>query len=568
MNKVADKIMPKEIAKIAPYLSMVAPFMGIPMGMFGGMAGGLGLQALSDAKTYGKVNYGKLALQAAMQGMAKSAKAGKATTGEKAFMRGNVTPGADVPGANVGGWDPSGEIASRSPHFAASTYGDLAAPTAGMNAAQGLASANPDAFKAFKASDAFTKPGWTSMEGLKSNFGDMVTTAGRKMYNPINFSDGLSGITGSLLEKGRIGQAMALGLPLSLYAGMDATDKFKMAGGAGTGGGAVNQNALTQSNYDLANLYGQNAGYTQDEINTIYGPTGAMYGGEYNEIQGDPNQWTRRQFPGTNYPIHTTHPNPWEYAKDGGRIGYKDSDPEGVQPEGEGMLFVEPPMDADGREIVRDPSEMGIGSMALEAIGNLIRGADFDEGGYSFPRHPNKIRKSIYDLIGLGPSNYPGFDDLTEFYQERANGGRVGLAGGGGPEWGSYKDWLESSDLLEKYPELEGMTPDEQQNFLEGIGLLRANGGRIHKNIGGVMNAPAFTTPGQPMMPPQNTQWDGRTGGFMPMGAKPRADDVPAMLSKDEFVMTRDAVKGMGGGDPNVGAQKMYDLMNSLEARV
>ena len=57
-------------------------------------------------------------------------------------------------------------------------------------------------------------------------------------------------------------------------------------------------------------------------------------------------------------------------------------------------------------------------------------------------------------------------------------------------------------------------------------------------------------------------------GGFIPMGAKPKADDVPAMLSKDEFVMTRDAVKGMGGGDANVGAQRMYDLMNQLEAKV
>jgi len=540
MNKVADKIMPKEIAKIAPYLSMVAPFMGIPMGMFGGMAGGLGLQALSDAKTYGKVNYGKLALQAAMQGMAKSAKAGKATTAEKAFMRGNVTPGADVPGANVGGWDPSGEIASRSPHFAASTYGDLAAPTAGMNAAQGLAAANPDAFKAFKASEAFTKPGWTDMAGLKSNFGDMVTTAGRKMYNPLNFNDGLSGIGGSLLEKGRLGQAAALGVPLSLYAGMDATDKFKMAGGAGTGGGSVNQNALTQSNYDLANLYGQNAGYTQDEINTIFGPTGAMYGGEYNEIQGDPNEWTRQQFPGTNYPIHTTQPDPWgyiNYAKDGGRIGYADGPgPQGIQ--------VDPYAEAPAQgSFLGDPEfskrTQEANAEALEELIRMYQNAEMGEGV-----------------------------DLDQLLLGKANGGRIGLAGGGGPEWGSYKDWLESSDLLEKYPELEGMTPDEQQNFLEGIGLLRANGGRIHKNIGGIMNAPAVTAPGQPMMPPQGTQWDGRQGGFMPMGAQPKADDVPAMLSKDEFVMTRDAVRGMGGGDPNVGAQKMYDLMNNLEAQV
>ena len=55
-------------------------------------------------------------------------------------------------------------------------------------------------------------------------------------------------------------------------------------------------------------------------------------------------------------------------------------------------------------------------------------------------------------------------------------------------EWGSYKDWLESSDLLEKYPELENMSPEEQQNFLESIGLLRAKGGRVGYMGGGIMN--------------------------------------------------------------------------------
>ena len=52
------------------------------------------------------------------------------------------------------------------------------------------------------------------------------------------------------------------------------------------------------------------------------------------------------------------------------------------------------------------------------------------------------------------------------------------------------------------------------------------------------------------------------------MGVKEKADDVPAMLSKNEFVMTADAVKAAGDGDANVGAQRMYDLMHSLEAQV
>ena len=58
------------------------------------------------------------------------------------------------------------------------------------------------------------------------------------------------------------------------------------------------------------------------------------------------------------------------------------------------------------------------------------------------------------------------------------------------------------------------------------------------------------------------------TGGFVPVGIKEKADDVPAMLSKNEFVMTADAVRGAGNGNIEKGAQKMYDTMKELENRV
>ena len=62
-------------------------------------------------------------------------------------------------------------------------------------------------------------------------------------------------------------------------------------------------------------------------------------------------------------------------------------------------------------------------------------------------------------------------------------------------------------------------------------------------------------------------EMDMRTGGFIPIGAKERADDVPARLSKNEFVMTADAVRAAGGGNINKGAKRMYETMNKLEAR-
>jgi hypothetical protein len=55
-------------------------------------------------------------------------------------------------------------------------------------------------------------------------------------------------------------------------------------------------------------------------------------------------------------------------------------------------------------------------------------------------------------------------------------------------------------------------------------------------------------------------------GGFVPIGEKEKADDVPARLSKNEFVFTADAVRGAGKGDIKKGAKKMYQLMKQYEA--
>jgi hypothetical protein len=83
---------------------------------------------------------------------------------------------------------------------------------------------------------------------------------------------------------------------------------------------------------------------------------------------------------------------------------------------------------------------------------------------------------------------------------------------------------------------------------------------RENKAAGGLME---LKMGGMPSM-----EMDYRGGGFIPVGAKEKADDVPARLSKNEFVMTADAVRAAGGGSVNEGARRMYELMNSLEARV
>ena len=58
-----------------------------------------------------------------------------------------------------------------------------------------------------------------------------------------------------------------------------------------------------------------------------------------------------------------------------------------------------------------------------------------------------------------------------------------------------------------------------------------------------------------------------RNGGIMPSEGSGTKDDVPAMLTAGEFVMTRDAVKGAGNGDLNSGINKMYGMMDRLERK-
>ena len=83
----------------------------------------------------------------------------------------------------------------------------------------------------------------------------------------------------------------------------------------------------------------------------------------------------------------------------------------------------------------------------------------------------------------------------------------------------------------------------------------KAQGGRIGAQEGGIMDLGGM-------------EKDYReTGGFVDLGAEEKADDVPARLSVNEFVMTADAVRGAGDGDIDKGAERMEDLMEKLESK-
>ena len=84
-----------------------------------------------------------------------------------------------------------------------------------------------------------------------------------------------------------------------------------------------------------------------------------------------------------------------------------------------------------------------------------------------------------------------------------------------------------------------------------------------------------MTPEGDPISPdvPKGMQMDLRGGGFIPLGTKPKADDVPAMVGLNEFVLNDEAVSGIGKmltgkPDPRAGARALYQLQDQMEAIV
>ena len=113
-------------------------------------------------------------------------------------------------------------------------------------------------------------------------------------------------------------------------------------------------------------------------------------------------------------------------------------------------------------------------------------------------------------------------------------------------------------DLLteEQLEDLQEMMMNNKQMPKQDTGIMQAaKGGRVKRAGGGIMDMGGM-------------EKDYRfSGGFVPIGEYERKDDVPARLSKNEFVFTADAVRAAGGGSIQKGAKRMYDTMKNLEAK-
>tara|TARA_E500000178_G_scaffold177095_1_gene175871 strand:+ start:201 stop:1091 length:891 start_codon:yes stop_codon:yes gene_type:complete len=112
--------------------------------------------------------------------------------------------------------------------------------------------------------------------------------------------------------------------------------------------------------------------------------------------------------------------------------------------------------------------------------------------------------------------------------------------------------------LFDYFTKIEYGDEDEINGLLDRYGYKGFAGG-------GIATLRPMYAEGGGIMDLGGNEMDLRVGGFVPIGKKEKADDVPARLSKNEFVMTADAVRGAGGGNINVGAKRMYDMMNQYE---
>jgi hypothetical protein len=130
-----------------------------------------------------------------------------------------------------------------------------------------------------------------------------------------------------------------------------------------------------------------------------------------------------------------------------------------------------------------------------------------------------------------------------------AEGGRAGYYSGGQSIPSEYT--VEDARKTAIQDKLGGITDSMKQADL----LRKGDIGQMYMAEGGLMDLGGM-------------EKDYRNeGGFVPIGEKEKADDVPARLSVNEFVMTADAVRGMGEGDIDLGAERMENLMETLEAK-
>ena len=169
------------------------------------------------------------------------------------------------------------------------------------------------------------------------------------------------------------------------------------------------------------------------------------------------------------------------------------------------------------------------------------------------PLNMESVAKEMFGTTNLDNLTYNQRQAIMDYIEDKRNkkayGGRIGYADGTLPRSGMPMMSAPRMNAMRRFNQAQ------DPRMMRLMQMLR----RQPAAMGGIMNLKMGGTP---------VEMDLRAkGGFVPIGKKERADDVPARLSKNEFVFTAKAVRNAGSGDIREGAKRMYNLMNRLEAK-
>jgi hypothetical protein len=259
-------------------------------------------------------------------------------------------------------------------------------------------------------------------------------------------------------------------------------------------------------------------------------------------------------------PFRFEVPKEYQLAANGGRMGYEEGgniNPADLPMSREGFPRYEDesgeevPYPYNNQEMASNPDPMAeLFQMYLDAIGSgkIPRSTTFEQ--FKELMSSSSINESMDDMSLRENANLGGIMGYAygpqNYRQMAAEGGRINFSNGGGPT--KYiKDVLTKKGYKDM---MQNMNDNEIRSLYDSVmGTFSrrfAEGGMI--DLGGM-------------------EKDYRAeGGFVPIGGKEKADDVPARLSKNEFVFTADAVRNAGGGDVDKGAEVMYNVMKNLES--
>ena len=252
--------------------------------------------------------------------------------------------------------------------------------------------------------------------------------------------------------------------------------------------------------------------------------------------------------------------------KDGGRIGYMFGD---RVEDKEGILSMSEDKEDENMKMAYFPGDV----FTKDEIRRLFSDRSLTT---------NEDRKQLYKIL-MNPGMYPEAEDaLIKMLRGNKEGGRIGFQSGT-RDLKDYK-FMELFDeeyynkKLKEKEDLINELMDKGYRFDDIMQLVSPKTERLmddgtYKQYG---DAPSislgkigFNMGGEVPVRKNKAgieELDYRqTGGFVPVGVKEKADDVPAMLSKNEFVLTADAVRGIGGGDVEKGAEKLYGVMKQAE---